>query len=81
MYYQGKSFMAGSSLSFSNTSRTILSKELENRSIIDDQSNLILPVLLVGCFMSFAFLFAPERPEQLASICQRHNPVLACQVW
>ncbi|MCP4929834.1 MAG: serine protease inhibitor, partial [Gammaproteobacteria bacterium] len=28
-----------------------------------------------------AMVLAPERPELQASICERHNPVSACQVW
>ena len=37
----------------------------------------VVPLLLVMT----AVLFVPEKPHQLASICERHNPVVACQVW
>ena len=38
---------------------------------------LFMPFL----FLIFAFIFAPEKPAELASICERHNPEIACKVW
>tara|TARA_B100000029_G_scaffold494494_1_gene558309 strand:- start:527 stop:751 length:225 start_codon:yes stop_codon:yes gene_type:complete len=46
---------------------------------------------LQGAF-SFSFVFAlvcltvitvfvPERPQQLASSCEKHNSAIACQIW
>ena len=38
-------------------------------------------LLLAAALITGAFLLAPERPEQSASICQRYHSVEACRVW
>ncbi len=37
--------------------------------------------LLAAALVTAAFLLAPERPEQRASICQEHHSAAACRVW
>ncbi len=37
-------------------------------------------VFAFACLMS-ALCFAPERPVEFASICEKHNSVHACRVW
>ena len=37
----------------------------------------LIPVSL----LLFAFCIAPDTPNQLASICEKHNSELACQKW
>lgn len=37
--------------------------------------------LLVGALVLTAALVAPEQPEQLAAVCERHNGPAACRVW
>ena len=39
------------------------------------------PALLAAVLMLSAVLLAPERPQDQAAICQRHNSVAACRVW
>lgn len=39
-----------------------------------------LPLLVVALVLAAA-LVAPEQPEQLAAICERHNGPAACRVW
>ena len=41
--------------------------------------NLVLVISFI-CIM-FAGFFAPEQPSQLASICEKHNSINACQIW
>lgn len=41
-----------------------------------------LPTLLaVGLLVLLAATLAPERPQDQAAICQRHNGPVACRVW
>lgn len=41
-----------------------------------------LPTLLaVGLLVLLAAMLAPERPQDQAAICQRHNGPVACRVW
>ncbi|MCP9799244.1 serine protease inhibitor [Synechococcus sp. RedBA-s] len=39
-----------------------------------------LPWLVVALVLTAA-LVAPEQPEQLAALCQRHSGPAACRVW
>ncbi|MDM7937150.1 MAG: serine protease inhibitor [Cyanobium sp. CZS 48M] len=39
-----------------------------------------LPWLVVALVLTAA-LVAPEQPEQLAALCERHNGPAACRVW
>ncbi|HHG2223369.1 MULTISPECIES: hypothetical protein [unclassified Synechococcus] len=39
-----------------------------------------LPLLVVALVLTAA-LVAPEQPEQLAAVCERHNGPAACRVW
>ncbi len=34
----------------------------------------------LSCIL-LCIVFVPEKPSHLASICERHNSPLACQVW
>ncbi len=41
-----------------------------------------LPILLaVGLLVLLAATLAPDRPQDQAAICQRHNGPVACRVW
>jgi hypothetical protein len=40
----------------------------------------VLPLLVVAVVLTAA-LVAPEQPEQLGAICERHNGPAACRVW
>ena len=39
--------------------------------------------ILILAFLSILFsaLLTPDKPHQLASICQKYNTASACQVW
>ena len=54
----------------------------EDSRLLKSQENdrwfkLLMPFLLIIC----AFCIVPERPDQLASICERHNSEIACRVF
>ena len=41
---------------------------------------LIKPFVASICFL-LCIAFVPEKPNNLASICQKYNSSVACQVW
>ena len=36
---------------------------------------------LIIMLLTVATIFAPERPGELASICEKHHSAIACRVW
>ncbi|WP_269623952.1 hypothetical protein [Prochlorococcus marinus] len=42
--------------------------------------NLIKPLIAAICFL-FCIVVVPEKPMNLASICEKYNSSDACQVW
>ena len=42
--------------------------------------NLIRPVIATLCFL-MCILIVPEKPMNLASICEKHHSSVACEVW
>ena len=56
-----------------------LSKD-KTLSIQKKNQNLIKPLLASICFL-LCIAFVPEKPSNLASICQKYNSSSACQVW
>ncbi len=56
-----------------------LSKD-KTLSIQKKNQNLIKPLLASICFL-LCIAFVPEKPSNLASICQKYNSSAACQVW
>ncbi len=73
--------MAFSSLRVDANASTILPFRHSAATISDKEHfwkfSLMIPLLT----LSFAVFFVPESPDQLASICEKHNSVTACQVW
>ena len=49
-------------------------------SLKKKNQNLIKPLLASICFL-LCIAFVPEKPSNLASICQKYNSSTACQVW
>jgi flagellar biosynthesis protein FlhB len=62
--------MNGSS-KFSNHKRLFVQKK---------NQDLVKP-LLVSMFFLLCIILVPEKPSNLASICEKYNSSLACQVW
>lgn len=65
---------------------SMLPRSAGNRSIdtsIGESSALrrLAATLFASVLVSAAFVFAPEQPEQQASICQQHHSAEACRVW
>ena len=49
-------------------------------SVQEKNPNLVKPLLASICFL-FCIIIAPEKPSHLASICEKYNSSVACQVW
>lgn len=49
-------------------------------SIQNNNQNLIKPLLASICFL-LCIVVVPEKPSNLASICEKYNSSVACQVW
>jgi hypothetical protein len=45
------------------------------------QREATVPALFAAILLLVAVVAAPERPDDQAAICQRHNGVDACRVW
>ncbi len=82
MYYVDYLAMTASCLkpnqnSFHGLNRLRNQKRL---SVQKKNKNLIKPFFASICFL-LCIAFVPEKPTNLASICQKYNSSLACQVW
>ncbi len=81
MYHLMDFVMASSCLRVASPSFIIMPRSRAIRLFGKRYKAWNLSFLIPFAFMVFAVFTAPESPEQLASICERHNPILACQVW
>ena len=74
-------FMTVTSFNRSNALSSTSLSDFSNRPNGEQPLNVHLGVVIAFAFIGFAMFFVPERPQQLASICEKHNSELACQVW
>ena len=44
------------------------------------KNNLLKPIIASICFL-LCIAVVPERPSNLASICEKYNSASACEVW
>ena len=73
------SFLKPSSGSLSLDSDRKLSNH-KRLSLQKKNQNLIKP-LLASIFLLLCIIVVPERPAEVASICEKYNSSTACQVW
>ena len=71
------SYLKPSLNSINDTSKFSNHKSL---SVQKKNQNLIKP-LLASIFFLLSLIVVPEKPSNLASICEKYNSSLACQVW
>ena len=81
MYYILGLVMASSYFRASAISVSMLPRRACPRIVPGWQIGWAYQFVLPAALLTGAMLVAPEQPEQQASICQRHHPVVACQVW
>jgi hypothetical protein len=82
MYYVDYLAMIASYLKPSLNSSNGASKCSKHRRLAVQKSNQILITpLLASIFFLLCIVAVPEKPSNLASICEKYNSSLACQVW
>ena len=82
MYYVDYLAMIASYLEPSVNSMNGASKLRNDKRIFvqEKNQNLIRPLLVSICFLC-CIILVPEKPSNLASICEKYNSSVACQVW
>jgi len=40
----------------------------------------LILLMMISC-IAFGGLLVPQRPYQVGSICEKHNPITVCKVW
>ena len=82
MYYVDYLAMIASSLKPSLNSINRASKLGNHKrlSLQKENQSMIKPMLAAILFL-FCIIVAPEKPSNLASICEKYNSSTACQVW
>ena len=82
MYYVDYLAMTASCLKPSLNSvngPTKLSKH--KRLILQKKNQNFIKPLLASIFFLLCITLVPEKPSNLASICEKYNSSYACQVW
>ncbi len=82
MYYVDYWVMIASSLKPSLNSVHRVSRLRNDKRLFEQKKkqNIIKPFIASICFL-LCIAFVPEKPANLASICQKYNSSVACQVW
>ena len=82
MYYVDYLEMIASYLkpSLNSANATSNLRNDKSLSVQKKHQNLIKPLLASICFL-FCLIVVPEKPSNLASICEKYNSSVACQVW
>lgn len=82
MYYVDFLAMIASSLKPSLICMNGASKLSKHKrfSIQRKNQNLLKP-LFASIFLILCITIVPEKPSNLASICEKYNSSVACQVW
>ena len=73
--------MAGTPTSFSLVSRSMLPVQADVRPTSEVRSSFGIGFLMAFACLTLVTIVVPERPHQLASICQQQNSTIACRVW
>ena len=82
MYYVDSLAMIASYLEPSVNSINGASKLRNDKRLFEQKKsqNLLKPLLASICLL-FCLIIVPEKPSNLASICEKYNSSAACQVW
>ena len=73
--------MVSTPLKLSLASRVILPRQVCNQAINKPQNRFNVSFAMAFVCLTLITILVPEQPEHLASICQKHNSLVACQVW
>ena len=82
MYYVDCLAMIASYLKPSLNSNNGISRLSNEKKILVEKNNqkLIKAFIASICFL-VCIAIVPEKPNNLASICEKYNSTVACQVW
>ena len=53
----------------------------DKRISLEKRDQSLLKPLFASICILLCIAFVPEKPTNLASICQKYNSTVACQVW
>ena len=82
MYYVDYLEMIDSSLKPSlNSINSAHGLENDKRFWVQKKNHSLIKTLLASVCFLFCIVLVPEKPNNLASICEKYNPSAACQVW
>ena len=82
MYYVDYLAMIASSLKPSLNSMNGASKLSNHKRLsVEKKNQNFIRALLASIFFLLCVFVVPEKPSNLASICEKYNSSLACQVW
>ena len=73
--------MAGSFLENSGDFVTFIPRSEDSPLISITENHRSLKVLMPMLLIIFAVFLAPDDPQHFASICESHNPEIACRVF
>ena len=62
-------------------SRVMLHLQGWSRASSELQRTFSITFAMALLCLSVVTILVPERPDQLASICEKHNSTVACRVW
>ena len=51
------------------------------RLSVQKRNHNLVKFLFAPIFLVFSIVVAPEKPSNLASVCEKYNSAAACQVW
>ena len=51
------------------------------RFSLQKRNQILIKPLLASIFFLLCIIVVPEKPSNTASICEKYNSSLACQVW
>ena len=82
MYYVDYSAMIASYLKPSLNSINGVSKLSNHKRLsVQKKNQSLVKPLLASIFFLLCIVVAPEKPSNIASVCEKYNSSDACQVW
>tara|TARA_Y100001968_G_scaffold298361_1_gene308185 strand:- start:87 stop:335 length:249 start_codon:yes stop_codon:yes gene_type:complete len=82
MYYVDYLAMIASYLKPSlNSMNSVIKLSNQKRLSVQKKNQNLIKPLLGSILFLFCIILVPEKPTNLASVCEKYNSSLACQVW
>ena len=73
--------MADSFIGCSGDLSTFAPRYVDSRLFTSRANHISLKVFLPFFLIILPVFLVPEKPQEFASICERHNPEVVCRVW